>query len=348
MVAHEGRAPNLTNRWAQYNPSTEPQETESPVAIASAVHPKVSEPTKASISPLTFVKNGAGESIPTAVTSVMSTPNTPTTDNKFGDLHGDETKLTDSRSTRTSRLYSRMSALVSDRRSDHNSMNSLVPVSRYASELDVSDDDDNLEDSDADTKKDGEDSHQLLTMDHGEPVSVLDIMKEINDFQTTLVDRTNASKDTFALTRTQQKLLDLKDLVSNEQGQQASPFKNLLDYSVKIQNEAILSEWTQIRLRFSSHATTKTNICCKAGVLGFVQRYKNLPMSSGELAVTEDEVSDYIQELWVDELLKFSDSQPRVTLATYEEEVDIYKENSMLMSSLARSAMMSRQSTQSH
>lgn len=347
MVPQEPRAPpHLKNRWAHFsiNQPNEPKEPKSPPGAQDMI-PKVPETSKSGVSPLTFVKNSTGDSLPTAATTMTATPTTPTTENKFGDLHGDETKLTDSRSTRASRPYHRMSALMSDGRSDHNSMHSLVPTSRYVSAL--SDEETEMDDSETENK-DGDDSNQILSIEQGEAQSVLDIMKEINDFQTTLVDRTPARKDNFALTRTQQKLLDLKDLVATEQGPHASTFKSLLDYAVKIQHEAILSEWTQIRLRFSSHATTKKNISCGAGVLGFVQRYQNLPSSTDQLAVPEDEVSDYIQELWADELLKISETPPRVTLPTYDEEVDIYKEHSMPMSSLARNVMMSRESTQSH
>lgn len=354
MVSHEPRdprAPHLKNRWAQFsiNQPKEPKESRSPPAtqdLIAVVH-KVPETNKGSVSPLTFVKNSTGDSLPTAATTMTATPTTPTTENKFGDLHGEETKLTDSRSTRASRPFHRMSALMSGGRSDHNSMHSLVPASRFVSTLDGSDEETEMDDSETENK-DGDDSNHIPSIEHGEAQSVIDIMKEINDFQTTLVDRTPARKDNFALTRTQQKLLDLKDLVTTEQGPHAATFKSLLDYAVKIQHEAILSEWTQIRLRFSSHATTRKNISCGAGVLGFVQRYQNLPGSTDQLAVKEDEVSDYIQKLWADELLKISETPPRVTLPTYDEGVDIYKEHPMPMSSLTRSVMMSRESTQSH
>lgn len=367
MVPHEARpARNLGNRWANFtiNQPLESQELASDhqdgvsvvheVPVVQDVHfghdlttvKEVVPTSKASISPLTFVKNSTGESYPTAATTVLTTPTTPTTDNKFEDLHVDDSKLSESRSTQTSRFYHRMSAIISDRRSDHNSMSSLVPVSRYISELDTSDEDDD----DADTKnsKDADDSqHQALTMDQGEPVSVLDIMNEINDFQTTLVERRSPQKENFTLSRTQQKLLDLKDLATYEQGQQGTTFKNLLDYAVKIQHEAILSEWTQLRLRFLSHATTKseTNVSCRAGVLGFVHRYKDVQRSVSPSSITEDEVSDYIQELWDDEFMKLVETPGRIALPTYDEGVDIYKDNSMLMSSLARSVMLSREST---
>lgn len=351
MVPNEPKTTrNLGNRWANFTISQPPQ-SEKPqlspqIQDLASTKPESREFTTASVSPLTYVKESTTESSHTAATTiVLANPSTPSTDNKFDNLHGDDAKLTSSRNSRASRFYHRMSLLVnSTRKGEHNSMNSQVPMTRYTSELDTSDEEQDLDNTepDKDTDRDSN-SRQETPIDLEEPVSVLDIMKEINDFQTTLVDRASPRKDNFTSTRTQQKLLDLKDLITAERGP-APGFSNLLDYSVKIQHEAILSEWTQIRLRFSSHITSRkgTNISCKAGVLGFVQRYKNQSCLTESLPMTEDNVNDYIREMWNEELLRLTESPMRIALPTYDEGVDIYKENETSMSSLARTVMLSR------
>lgn len=353
MVAHDPKpVRNLSNRWANFSINQGPkEEPDLAIPVQEQAEEESRPPAKASISPLTYVQTNTAPLSQTTVTTFPATPVTPSTDNKFGDLTADEAKLVASRTTRASRYYSRLSLLVNDRKSDHNSMSLLVPMSRYASELDTSDDEHDTEHDhhNSETGDSERDSAALPSsaLDLDEPVSVLDIMKEVNEFQT-LVDRNSPQKTHFVSTRTQQKLLDLKELIAEERGPPTRGFMNSLDYLVKIQHEAIISEWTQIRLRFASHLASKsgTNISCKAGVLGFVERYRDQDIAKNQdgfgSPVTRDNVGDYLGELWAEELRRLTETPPRIALPTYDEDVDVYKESLTLMSSMARSVMLSQ------
>lgn len=345
-------ARNLGNRWTNFTIS---QNEQKPPPVPEPVEQETTRTyTKASVSPLTYVKGSAATSSQTENTTFLSPPTTPTTDNKFDDLHSDEaldSHLAKSRQTVSSRLYKRMSLLIHvDRRTTHDSMHSLAPMTRYASELDTSEDEAETGDTDTERDHEHEGTLHLTSMDMSNAVSVMDMMKEINDFQTTFVDRNSPQRGNATSTRTQQKLLDLRDLIGDDLELPAPGFVNLLDYSVKIQHEAILSEWTQIRLRFSSHLTSRTgtNISCHAGVLGFAHRYKDRMFVHPESHVTRDNVYDYIQEMWDSEVVRLTVSPKRVVLPTFDDDIDIYKENQTLMSSLARNVMLSRETTHLH
>lgn len=343
MVAHDPKPlRNLSNRWANFTINQNSDAQEAGPAQEPA-HEETQHPSKASISPLTYVQTNTAPLLLTSVTTFPTTPITPSTDNKFGDLIGDEEKLVGSRTTKASRYYSRLSSLVTDRKLDHNLMSSLVPMSRYASELDTSDEETESDNTNSELGR-GEDLSALPSsqLDLSEPVSVLDFMKEVNDFLS-LVDRGSLQNTKMTFTRTQQKLLDLKELINEEKAQKLRGFLNSLDYSVKIQHEAIMSEWTQIRLRFASHLAPNsgTNIQCKAGVLGFVDRYKNVDLvENASSPITKNNVGDFLAELWADELCRLMESPPRVALPTFDEDVDVYKESTTLMSSMARSVIL--------
>lgn len=221
-------------------------------------------------------------------------------------------------------------------------MNSVVPMSTSESESS----DEEEEPFTEDTKE----PHEMSAtsgpgFELSEPVSVLDFMKDINDFQSSLILRNLPAQSTSGATRTQQKLLDMKDLIQEEKG---PSYGNLLDYAVKIQNEAILSEWTQIRLRFSSRVSNKsrTTITCLAGVLGFVQRYKGVDLTKPSTfsPVTREDKDEFLRSVWQQELMQVSGNKSWPASNAYDDDGDIYSEGHLHMniSSMARNVMLSR------
>lgn len=203
---------------------------------------------------------------------------------------------------------------------------------------------------------DSDDLEDLIELT--EETTVADVIQEIHDFQTSLVSRSSPQKETGA-NRTQQKLLDLKDLMSNDRAPYTQ-LSNLLDYSVKIQHEAILAEWTQIRLRFSGYVSNKseTDIVCLAGVLGFIQRLRGQYIG-GNLLVTQETKDEYLLNMWELELQSFAEPLTPVLALTSlpsllsmsepnrEADEDIYKNRDIEMplsiSSMARNVMLSRE-----
>ncbi|KAM9903315.1 hypothetical protein OXX79_003439 [Metschnikowia pulcherrima] len=107
-------------------------------------------------------------------------------------------------------------------------------------------------------------------------------------------------------TRTNQKLLDMKTLLQEENGsisaQQGITYGSQ-EYAVRIQQEAISSQWTQIRLRFSARpdsANRSKNVTCHAGVLGSLKRHENMFRKSRDRgsAVTKENVAAYLHDMW--------------------------------------------------
>lgn len=151
------------------------------------------------------------------------------------------------------------------------------------------------------------------------PSSVLDFMKELAD----ALPKTNMQavlpiKTYSTFTRTQQKMLDLKDLMREEsQDTISSPFANLLDYATKIQNEALLAEWGQIRQRFSSYVSplSQKNITCQAGVLGSIKRCQEYGYGaeSTQLVVTEEEKNLFLKKMWFGEFVQVKEATPEPT-----------------------------------
>lgn len=133
-------------------------------------------------------------------------------------------------------------------------------------------------------------------------------LQEINDFQNKFVKKYNNATPTPIgnlsqknTSRTLQKVLDYKDLYFEEEDTTNSkssgnllskwhplvPGSSSFEYGIKIQHEAIMSEYTQIKLRFSSSLSgsssetysipdekspSKLQMKSKTGVLGFVDR----------------------------------------------------------------------------
>ncbi|CAK9436783.1 uncharacterized protein LODBEIA_P13050 [Lodderomyces beijingensis] len=142
-----------------------------------------------------------------------------------------------------------------------------------------------------------------------------DLIKEIMDFKHDLGDKLEA-KDPQKLTRTQQKLMDYKELHDFE-AENPRP-ENMSSYKWKIQNETILSQYNNIRLRFSSREkpnSKKKKIENLSGVLGFVKRYGGNDdhhidgINSGgptipTLATESKERKSMLQSMWDDEYSK--------------------------------------------
>lgn len=172
-------------------------------------------------------------------------------------------------------------------------------------------------------RDDSDGSPSRLSLSDGEtpkdieaPSSVLDFMKELADAlpkKKMLAVLPIKTHSTF--TRTQQKLLDLKDLMREEsQETLSSPFANLLDYATKIQNEAILAEWGQIRQRFSSYVSplSQKNITCQAGVLGSIKRCKEYGYTAEttSVVITEEDKNLFLKKMWFGEPAQVKEVTP--------------------------------------
>ncbi|CCG24765.1 hypothetical protein CORT_0G00760 [Candida orthopsilosis Co 90-125] len=95
------------------------------------------------------------------------------------------------------------------------------------------------------------------------------------------------------LNRTQQKQLDLKDLYQKEHTDLPE-----LNYDWKIQNETISSQYTTIRLRFSSRQISSKQIENDMGVLGFIKRYSNGEHTTDP--ATPGEKDPLLRQIWED------------------------------------------------
>ncbi|CAK7907983.1 hypothetical protein CAAN3_09S07008 [[Candida] anglica] len=166
----------------------------------------------------------------------------------------------------------------------HNSMHSLVPMGVYQkmpSSYQSQSDDDSDEDS-----ADGEQAASTTTTSRLDdylfypqvdnsikentisPQDIKEALAEIQDFQNNFVqkysndpgteDNSIQTPTTSSLSRTQQKILDHKELAELKPSS-----NNSLDYNMKMQNETIISQYTLIRLRFTNSYM---------GVLGYLKR----------------------------------------------------------------------------
>ncbi|KAI5967538.1 hypothetical protein CANMA_002972 [Candida margitis] len=107
---------------------------------------------------------------------------------------------------------------------------------------------------------------------------------------------TNAPK----LNRTQQKLLDFKDLYQHEKNELPE-----LKYDWKIQNETISSQYTTIRLRFSSRQVSSRQVESDVGVLGFIQRHHGGVPPAVSTPVGESD--SLLKQIWQDANSAFSE-----------------------------------------
>lgn len=183
-----------------------------------------------------------------------------------------------------------------------------------------------------------------------------EILQEINDFQNDFVQKMNTvgtqgTKNT-GVNRTQQRVLDYRDLYEADGDFKAdtpsslmvfrnktntSPFGDSFNYSIKIQHDTILSDYTLIRLRFGSTLSSNDSKGMRShtGVLGFINRvtelnsdYKrskakkleeNVPWHcscSSEVpsasAINFDNKEAYLRDLWSRELTKFLPENPEL------------------------------------
>lgn len=152
-------------------------------------------------------------------------------------------------------------------------------------------------------------------------LNMRDILHEISEFQSNFVRKKQALA-TEATSRTQRRALEYRDL-HGEQGlksplpshgaPQPLLFGNSLEYSIKIQHETILLEYTQIRLRFSSSLPEDENasVISHLGVLGYLQRKKGsggrffAPGGKQKVYVAPEGTQSRLQGLWDAEMAAF-------------------------------------------
>ncbi|RKP32797.1 hypothetical protein METBISCDRAFT_21064 [Metschnikowia bicuspidata] len=286
----------MVSRWNSFALN---QPKEKTPAIAVKVVEKPKHTIRWSVSPLTkFAKSPKEED---------SAPNgnygdsIGSTDNRFGDLN----------------------RLVSSGKSSDSLKH--FPNSKKRNSVDESMEDifrqpsTSLEDEAAIRQEIGQDglslSDEETTMDAEAPSSVLDFMKDTFDpLQRQIIPELLPKKHNIS-NRTQQKMLDLKNLMSDEGSDvNLSPNSNLLDYATKIQNEAILAEWGQIRHRFSSDISgpVQKSITCQAGVLGSIRRCRDHGYYKKEShnPIQPDEKELYLRKFWNGESLDSKEITP--------------------------------------
>lgn len=321
------------NRW---NSFAMQKAQEKPPAVSCEQKPLSNDSKnkfKWSVSPLTKLEKAAATLKKGSVPHRSPLNSVDSTDNRFDDL----TRIGSSPKSNEEGKH------VSINNSPSTLSNSFRPPSRGS----VSSSDEKSIQGDLDRSPDrlslGDD---YSLKDTEAPSSVLDFMKDFaNAHSGNVLQNGQSNQNYTSYTRTQQKMLDFKDLMQHESSEANAPqYSNLLDYATKIQNEAILAEWGQIRHRFSSYvsALTHKSIVCRAGVLGSLRRCKE----NGHFLVqthdplTEDKKDLFIKTIWFGE--------PAPTKEVVAEEPSNTEEllgspgNYSLM---ARNVMASREST---
>lgn len=224
--------------------------------------------------------------------------------------------------------------------SSHASMSTLVPMRRY--EIDPI----SREREEDKTHPEEIEEERVLATGDAEDIetttmlAIFDIAREIQNFQN-LVGKTDRLAEQTNLNRTQQRLLDLKQ---QHEERDSLIIHQLTDYAMKIEHEALLSTWTLIRLRFSSHITAKSKSQpeCFAGVLGSIRRFP--VQSTGQDCVSREDKDRYLLNMWLDEMHNLFDSDPQANRRNSYDGDDIYqgKFNSFNMSHMALRALESR------
>lgn len=177
--------------------------------------------------------------------------------------------------------------------------------------------------------------------------TIFQIVQDIQDFQN-LVTCTSQRRSIPAANRTQQRMLDLKQ---HQEEQEALVVTQLLDHAVKIQNEALLTAWTLIRLRFSNHIDEdlKSTLSCTAGVLGSIQRR---PLRSQKNAepnlVRRGDKDEYLKEMWNTEFHEMFDGhlEPNTIIDYDEEDIYLGDRRKLNMSHMALRAHISREQSE--
>ncbi|RLV94713.1 hypothetical protein JA1_001507 [Spathaspora sp. JA1] len=172
------------------------------------------------------------------------------------------------------------------------------------------------------------------------PIDLNEIIEEINEFHGNFVDtNTNNHHLKGKLNRTQQRILDYKQLY--ELDHQETPNGISSQHELKIQNETITSQYTSIRLRFSSHeikSNKKQFITSYAGILGFINRFGHrYEQQEQEQKITIENKDLMLQKIWNDEYhncfyINENDNQSENSTGIYNQDID--------MSNLAKSVKL--------
>lgn len=365
MVPPEAKArPNWEHGWSSFTLTQSSRSTKVRNVSVSSKEPKT---TKSSVSPLTKL-GSSSKHTPAEVDTSLPNPGPPSTENRFDDLHdtGMLSKFLGSISEIQQPYHQQ---LFRGNLADQTAVSSKSQRSSASASKNASDDSSHSED-------DTEDKEETSLLDDNNPAtpsSILAMAEEVQAFQKSIV----GSVPKIHPTRTQRKVLDFKELLSEETPAPGQASLGSLDYLAKIQHEKIFAEWTQVRLRFSSHLQSKSTARCRAGVLGFVERYLShgwpepKRQESDSIPVTKETKDSFLLELWQFGQTKllgqtnseqhslpgqscgssFANSQPPQTTPhpTFDEgEGDIYRENTRLNISSLAQVVIARQSPVGH
>ena len=218
--------------------------------------PPTSTPSK-EISPFTMLDDQYNTKHPVASSINLST------DNSFKELE----KLTPQQSPRNSSLYDKMSnfaqGLASFYRRESSSSDERLSI-----------------------KGEETDNTQY-------EIDLVESQDSQPDFEEIVHNLALKSSETYTtkLNRTQQKLIDFKDLYQNEQ-----PDQPVINYDWKVQHEIILAQYTTIRLRFSSRQASKKQIESDIGVLGYIKRHHNQDSLSHKASSGNTDL--HLKQIW--------------------------------------------------
>ncbi|KAI5954654.1 hypothetical protein KGF54_002430 [Candida jiufengensis] len=252
---------------------------------------------KDSVSPLTVLKDEYNTKRP-----IVNNAMNMSTDNSFKELEKirRESKNKDNEHFQPN-LYEKMIHMA---QSGVNSLKSLTEKSSTLIQSESDDEEDSnfvesLDEINVDSQqKETQYPIENLETDYKFPNDINEIIKDITNFQNF------DSKDQHhpKLNRTQQKLMDYKKLYEYESKNSNSKDLNSISYDNKIQNETILSQYTTIRLRFSSKEIKKKKICNDVGVLGFIKRFNDnvLPTNNNQITKKEfnGDTDELLKKIW--------------------------------------------------
>ncbi|KAI5961414.1 uncharacterized protein KGF55_004037 [Candida pseudojiufengensis] len=249
---------------------------------------------KDSISPLTVLKDQYDTKRP-----IVNNAMNMSTDNSYKELEKIKKDSTEDQIKIQPNLYEKMIHMAN---SGVNSLKSLTEnaFSEKTSNLiqsESDDDDDNNNVLPQNEQKDTQYPIENLENDFNFPNEFNEMIKDITNFKN---DDNNFPK----LNRTQQKLMDYKKLYEYEL-ENNNTTSNSLSYEFKIQNEKILSQYNNIRLRFSSREINKKQIVTDIGVLGFINRYKqNLLLNTTKNAnvLSSKDTNELLKKIWDSEI----------------------------------------------
>lgn len=250
---------------------------------------------KASISPLTssFKPN-------TSSISHLPAGDVTPSENKFDEL--ESISSTHAVNSKTPSLSDKLQKTESSAYTGHTDRSSKLSsmildsaaVSRYASESDSSDGDED------DTDIRNNVSNELGDLDIASG-DIAAIAKELEELKTKMVTPREPPLHGSHNGRVQQRVLQFRDLKDEEVD---SPImkNDMMGVSVRLQHEELVSEWNSIRLRFSNYASENLKylkVFTLAGVLGSLRRF---PISSAKGGVVGKHNKDrFLADLWYGE-----------------------------------------------